>query len=133
METAKALGMLIGRIILVYIFLASGSGKVGNFGGTAQMMAQHGIPMASFFLVGAICFELGGSLLVALGLLTRLGALLLLIFLIPTTLVFHGNIADPMQKIQFMKNVAIFGGMLFILAAGPGRFSLDALTGRRRE
>ncbi len=89
------------------------------------------MPIASFFLVGAIFFEFGGSILVTLGFMTRLGALLLLIFLIPTTLIFHGNVADPMQKIQFMKNVSIFGGILFVLSVGPGRFSLDSLTKRR--
>jgi putative oxidoreductase len=125
MESGKALALLIGRIVLVYIFLVSGWGKIGNFNGTSQMMAQHGIPMASFFLLGAIFFELGGSLLVILGFLSRWGALLLLIFLVPTTLLFHGNIADPMQKIQFMKNVSIFGGVLFILGAGPGPLRLD--------
>jgi putative oxidoreductase len=127
MESGKALAMLIGRILLVYIFLVSGWGKIGNFAGTAQMMAQHGIPMAPFFLVGAVFFEFGGSLLVILGFLTRWGALLLLIFLVPTTLIFHGNVADPMQKIQFMKNVALFGGVLFLLGAGPGRLSVDRL------
>jgi putative oxidoreductase len=133
MESGKALAMLIGRIVLVYIFLVSGSGKIGNFAGTGQMMAQHGIPMASFFLIGAIFFELGGSILVALGYFTRWGALLLMIFLVPTTLIFHGNTADPMQKIQFMKNVSIFGGILFVLGAGPGRFSVDHLTRRGRH
>ncbi len=132
METWKNWAGLIGRILLVIIFVISGTGTIGNFDGTAKLMAQHGIPLASFFLVGAIFFELGGSILVILGFLARLGALLLLIFLVPTTLVFHGNISEPMQKIQFMKNVGLFGGLLFLLSAGPGRLSLDALRGGRR-
>lgn len=133
METGKDLAALIGRILLVVIFVISGTGKIGNFDGTAKLMAQHGIPLASFFLVGAIFFELGGGILVILGFFARLGALLLLIFLVPTTLAFHGNLSDPMQKIQFMKNVGIFGGLLFFLSAGPGRLSLDALRGGRRK
>jgi putative oxidoreductase len=55
------------------------------------------------------------------------------IFLIPTTLIFHTNFADPMQKIQFMKNMSMFGGCLVLLAAGAGRFSLDYfLRGKKK-
>jgi len=127
MEWLKAFAMLIGRILLVLIFLNSGIGKIGNFEGTAKYMAGHGMPYANYFLVGAIFFELVGSLTVILGCFTRFGALLLLIFLIPTTLIFHTNFVDPMQKINFIKNVSMFGGCFILLAAGAGRFSLDYL------
>jgi len=119
--------MLIGRILLVLIFLQSGIGKIENFGGTAQVMANHGMPYANFFLVGAIFFELVGSVTVILGYFTRFGALLLLIFLIPTTLIFHNIFVDPKMMVHFMKNVSMFGGCLILLASGAGRFSLDSL------
>src|SRR4030065_1788291 len=125
MEWLKAFGSLIGRILLVIIFLNSGIEKIGNFEGTAQYMAKFGMPFASFFLFGAILFELFGSLCILLGYFTRFGALLILIFLIPTTLIFHTNFADRMQMIQFMKNVSMFGGCLLLLAAGSGLLSLD--------
>ena len=126
MEWLKGFGILIGRILLVLIFLKSGAGKIDNFGGTAQVMASHGIaPYTNFFLVGAIFFELAGSITVILGYFARFGAILLLLFLIPTTLIFHGVFTDPNIMIQFMKNVGIFGGLLVLLAVGPGRFSLD--------
>jgi len=127
MEWLKGFAILIGRILLVLIFLNSGIVKVGNFEGTAQYMAKFGMPYANYFLVGAIFLELVGSLTVIFGCFTRFGALLLLVFLIPTTLIFHTNFADPMQKIQFMKNVSMFGGCFILLAAGAGRFSLDYL------
>ena len=134
MEWMKAFAMLIGRILLVLIFLNSGIGKVGNFEGTAQYMAKAGMPYTSFFLLGAIFFELAGSLTVILGFLTRWGTLLLILFLIPTTLIFHGDFADRMQMIHFMKNVSMLGGCLFLLGAGPGRLSLDYLfNGRKRR
>ena len=88
-------------------------------------MASQGMPYATFFLVGAIFFELVGSITIILGYFTRFGTLLILIFLIPTTLIFHTNFADPMQKINFMKNVSMFGGLLVLLSVGAGRFSLD--------
>jgi putative oxidoreductase len=91
------------------------------------------MPYTSFFLLGAICFEIVGSLTVILGFLTRLGTTLLLIFLIPTTLIFHGNFADHGQVIQFMKNAGMFGGLLILLAVGPGQLSLDYLLGGRKR
>jgi len=126
-EALKGLLSLIGRILLVLIFVNSGIGKIGNFEGKAQYMAQNGMPMAPFFLVGAIFLELAGSFCIIFGWFARLGALLLVIFLIPTTLIFHTNFAEPMQMIMFMKNVSMLGGCLFILGAGPGKFSLDHL------
>src|SRR4030042_3378201 len=127
MEWLKAFGGLIGRMLLVIIFLNSGIGKIGNFEGTAQYMAKFGMPNTSFFLFGAIVFELVGSATVILGYFTRLGALLILIFLIPTTLIFHTNFADRIQMIMFMKNVSMLGGCLVLLGAGPGWLSLDYL------
>jgi putative oxidoreductase len=133
MEKWKALVSLIGRILLVFIFLESGMGKIGNFEGTAQYMAKVGMPYTNFFLVGAIFFELVGSIPVILGYFTRFGALLLIIFLIPTTLIFHTHFADPMQKVHFMKNVSMFGGCLILLTAGAGRLSLDYLLRERKK
>ena len=123
----KALGALIGRILLVLIFLNSGIDKIGNWEGTAQYMAQYGMPFVPFFLVGAIFLELVGSITVILGYFTRFGALLLVVFLIPTTLIFHTKFADQVQMIMFMKNVSMLGGCLILLAQGAGRFSLDYL------
>lgn len=133
MEWLKAFPMLIGRILLVLIFLQSGIGKIDHFEGTAQYMASHGMPYTNFFLVGAIFFELVGSITVILGYFARFGALLLLIFLIPTTLIFHGNFADQIQMIMFMKNVSMFGGCLILLASGAGRFSLDSLLRSKKK
>ncbi len=133
MEWLKAFGMLIGRILLVLIFLNSGIGKIENFSGTGRVMAQHGMPYTTFFLLGAIFCELVGSITVILGFLTRVGTVILLVFLIPTTLIFHGNFADHGQVIHFMKNVSIFGGLLILLASGPGKFSFDPLLGGRKR
>jgi putative oxidoreductase len=126
MEWLKGFGILFGRILAVLIFLQSGMGKVENFQGTAQLMASHGIaPYTNFFLVGAIFCELVGSVTLILGYYARFGALVLLVFLIPTTLIFHTNFGDQIQMIMFWKNVSMFGGLLVLLAVGAGRFSLD--------
>ena len=134
MEWVKSFGSLIGRILLVLIFLNSGIGKIGNFEGTAQYMAKFGMPYTSLFLFSAIVIELLGSITVILGYFTRFGAFLLIIFLIPTTLIFHTDFADPGQKIHFMKNVSMLGGCFLALSFGAGRFSLDYLfRGRKKK
>ena len=133
MEWMKASAMLIGRVLLVLVFLKSGIGKVGHFEDAAQYMAKAGMPYTSFFLLGAIFLELAGSLTVILGFLTRWGTLLLILFLIPATLIFHGDFGDRMQMIHFMKNASMLGGCLFLLGAGPGRLSLDYLFGGRKR
>ena len=133
MEWLKSLSSLIGRILLVLIFLNSGIGKIENFEGTAQYMVNYGMPYTPYFLFGAIVLELVGSITVILGYLTRFGALVLVIFLIPTTIIFHTNFDDPIQIIHFMKNLSMFGGCLVLLAMGPGRFSLDYLFKNRKK
>jgi len=133
MEWLKSLASLVGRILLVLIFLNSGIEKIENFEGTAKFMAQYGMPYTSLFLFGAIIFELAGSIFAILGYYARFGALLLIIFLIPTTIIFHTNFEDPIQIIMLMKNVSMFGGCLILLGMGPGRLSLDYLFRTRAK
>jgi putative oxidoreductase len=133
MEWLKSFATLVGRILLVLIFLQSGIGKIEHFQGAAQYMASYGMPYTNFLLVAAIFIELIGSITVILGFSTRLGATLLLLFLIPTTLIFHTNFSDQIQGIMFMKNVSMFGGCLLLLSTGGGRFSLDYLSRGRNK
>jgi putative oxidoreductase len=122
--------ILIGRILLSLIFLVSAAGKLANFNGTAGMMSAKGFPVASLFLVGALAFELLGGLSVLTGYKARLGAAALIIFLIPTTLIFHNfwavqGMEQQMQAANFLKNVAIAGGLALLVAFGPGPLSID--------
>lgn len=117
--------LLVGRILLVVLFALSGFGKVMGYDATAGYMTSHGMPFVPILLPLTILVELGGALLIALGLFTRPVALLMFLFLIPVTLVFHTS-GDSANQIQMLKNISIMGGMLLLAAAGPGRFSLDA-------
>lgn len=121
----KHLLTFLARLGLSFIFIMSGFTKITNFEGTAQKMTQAGMPAASFFLVGAIGFLLMGGLAVLLGFKAKWGAILLLLFLIPATFIFHLDITDPMQRIQLVKNIAIGGGLLMLIAHGSGKFSVD--------
>ena len=121
---------LIGRILLSVIFLFSAFSKVTNFSGMEQFMASKGMPAVPVLLVLALLTEALGGLSLLLGFKARWGALLLFLFLIPTTLIFHdfwaltGAMRQDMQ-IHFLKNLAIMGGLLMVAANGPGAFSLD--------
>lgn len=122
---------LIGRILLAQIFLISGYGKITGYAGTAAYMASKGLPLVGVLLPLTILVELGGGLLVALGWKARWAALVIFLFLIPVTLVFHnpaGLAAAAAQQatIHLLKNLSIMGGMLGLIAFGPGGFSLDA-------
>jgi putative oxidoreductase len=124
MDRLSSAGMLVARILLSSIFLISGVKKVFAFSATQGYMAQYGMKMTGLFLVLAILLEVGGGLSVLLGYFPRLGALALFLFLVPTTVVFHRDFANPAQVIQFEKNVAIMGGLLALLSAGGGGFVL---------
>ncbi len=116
---------LIARILLCLVFLKAGIGKIMDPAGTMQYMSAHGMPLVGLFLVGAIVFEIFGSLSVLLGFKARIGAALLALFLVPTTLIFHTDFANQMQMAMFLKNLAIIGGLLMIAYFGPGPLSLD--------
>ncbi len=121
---------LVARIFLSVIFLRSGISKILDFGGTQQFMAANGIPLAltGLLLVGSIILELAGGLSVLLGYKARWGAIALIVFLIPTTLIFHTNFAEEMQVIQFLKNLALIGGLLMVVYFGSVPVSIDART-----
>lgn len=120
----------IGRLLLSAIFVMSGIHKLTAWQQTADQMQQEGMVAVEILLVGAIIFELGGGLSVLFGFKTWLGAFALIIFLIPTTLIFHDfwqytGSAQQEQMIHFMKNLAIMGGLFALLGAGPGCCSID--------
>ena len=121
----RAIIPLIGRILLSAIFLMSGLNKIFNFAGTQQYMDSAGMPLTNFFLIGAILLEIFGGLSILLGYQAKWGAWALVIFMIPTTLIFHTNFSDQIQMIMFMKNLAIIGGLLMVANFGSGQLSLD--------
>lgn len=123
LETLKPWILLAGRLLIAFIFVGAGWSKIGGYEGTQQYMQSVGVPGALLPLV--IFVELGGGLAIILGLLTRLAAFGLAVFSIVSAVLFHGG-ADQIQQIMFMKNLAMAGGFLFLVAHGAGAISLDA-------
>jgi putative oxidoreductase len=128
---------LAGRVLLSAIFLLSGISKILHWSATADHMAAHGMPAVQMLLAGAVVVEVLGGLALLLGFQTRAASLILFLYLIPTTLIFHNfwahqGAAQQDQMIHFLKNLAIMGGLLEVAAMGAGAWSLDAVQNRRR-
>jgi putative oxidoreductase len=118
---------LAARTFLALIFVRSGIGKLFfEFAETQEQIAQAGVPLPWLMLIFTIAFQIIGGICIILGYKAKLGAILLLIFIIPATLVFHNPAVDPSQSIDFWKNLSIIGGLLMIAAFGAGSLSLDS-------
>lgn len=130
---AQQYGPLIGRLLLANIFIVAGFKKIAGFAGTAGYMASK-MPaldpaVVNVLLVLTILVEAGGGLMILLGWQARWAAFVIFLWMIPVTLIFHAYWGLPpeamqMQFIQFHKNLAIMGGMLYIMAFGAGPYSL---------
>lgn len=123
---------LLGRIALSLTFLLSTVGKITDPAGTQAFMASYGMPLTGLLMWGAVAFELVGGLSVLLGYRARWGAVLLAVFLVPATLIFHTGFGEQEQVIHFLKNVAILGGLAYVAVYGAGPFSLDNRRGTSR-
>ena len=114
---------LAGRVLLAVLFLLSGLGKLGAYGATAAYMSSVGVP--GVLLPAVIATEVLGSLAIMLGWKTRIAAFLLAGFCLLTAIIFHHDFADQMQLTHFLKDFAIAGGFLVLVANGAGPLSLD--------
>lgn len=131
MKISSSISVFIGRLCMCAIFIISGAGKFVTFSAVSQAMSLKGIPMAPIFLTAAAIIEILGGLSLFLGYKTRIWAVILFLYLIPVTLIFHDfwNFDEPQrhsQTIEFLKNLTIIGGLWCLIGAGPGRISLDA-------
>lgn len=114
----------LGRIMIALIFLLSGFGKLTGIEGTQAYMESAGLP--GILAYPAALFEVAAALAVIVGWRTRIAALLLAGFSLLTALIFHFDFGDQIQRVLFLKNIAMAGGFLFLVRFGAGEFSLDA-------
>ena len=117
---------LVGRILLSTIFLISAVGKLTAPAGTIGYIAAAGLPLPQLAYALAVAIELLGGLALVAGYQTRTAAAALAVFSIAAAFGFHGNLGDQNQFVHFLKNVAIAGGLLQLVAFGAGRWSVDA-------
>lgn len=121
-NSVQAVLSLLARVLMAYIFIVAGWGKVTDYASTVGYMEAMGV--SGQLLPLTIFAELGGGLAILLGFQTRLAALGLAVFSLLTALLFHGAAADA---VNFMKNLAMMGGFLLLLQHGAGKISLDHL------
>ncbi len=136
MDTAGRYLPLLARVLLALAFLVAGLGKIPGWEGTAGYMTSKGLPAVSLLLALAIVFEVGGSLSVMLGWKARWGALALIVFTVLATVLFHDfwameGQARDLNRIMFLKNLSMIGGLLLVCYWGPGPLSLDERRARR--
>jgi putative oxidoreductase len=122
---------LAGRILLALMFVLAGFSKFGDLGGTAGYIASKGLPMGSVLAFLTAVVEVVGGLALMVGFQTRWAALLLAVFTLVATVIFHNFWVLPadqqmMQQLMFMKNLSVAGGLLMVFALGGGAASLDA-------
>ena len=128
-------GLLIGRIILVSIFVFSGTVKLLDVSGTASHIAAKGLPAPEILAIATGVFEVVCGTMVAVGWKTKHAAIALAIFTIVAAYFFHDfwNVAPGSERIAQMlnafKNFSMMGGLLFVGFAGAGRLSIDAHAG----
>jgi len=130
MNTYQSALNLIGRLLIVALFLPAGLGKIAGFEGTLGYFASLGIPAPVFALVATIVIEVVGSIALLVGFQTRLVAIIMAIFTLLAAVTGHAYWAAPadaafIAQLLFFKNIAVMGGLLVLASAGAGNFSID--------
>ena len=120
----EKISQFIARVFLGQIFLLSGLFKISGYAGTQGYMEAMGVPGMLLPLV--IALEVGGGLAIIAGWQTRLVAVALAAFTLVAAAIFHNNLADQIQMIMFMKNIAITGGFILLAVHGAGGYSFDS-------
>jgi putative oxidoreductase len=129
------LALLIGRILLGWIFVRSGYGKLFDIAGYAATFPARGMP--EFLAYISVPVEFLGGIAIMLGLATRYVVLVMIGFMLVATFTSHRywNVTDVgarrVQDANFYKNMAMLGGFFFLFVCGAGRFSIDGWLRKR--
>lgn len=126
---------LVGRVLLAYLFIPAGIGKLTGFAGTVGYITSVGMPAPTLAAGVAAIVEIVGGFALLLGFGTRVAALVLALFTLVASLFFHAYWSVPadqrmIQALFFDKNLAVIGGLLTLAAWGAGAWSIDARRGR---
>ena len=122
--------VVAARVLLSLIFILAGFSKLTGLAGTSAYIASKGLPMPAVLALGSGLLELLAGLAVAVGFKARIGAIVLAVFTLLASLLFHNFWAMPAEQVMvnqlmFMKNLAIIGGLLLVMAYGAGPASVD--------
>ena len=133
-RTAPALApalMALGRLLISVIFLWDGAGLIAAPGPSIAYIATSALPFPTIAYAGAVAVQLLGGAALLVGWRARWAAAALAAFCVATALFFHDDFANLDMEIHFFKNLAMAGGLLQIVAAGGGAWSLDGRRSKR--
>ena len=114
---------ILGRIFLSTIFLIEGFRKLIFREQTIEFMEAYGVPAILF--IPSVIVEILFPLLIIVGYKTKVASLVMILFILTVTIIFHTDFSNEMQLIAFLKNIAIAGGFLIIFAKSTGKYSID--------
>lgn len=122
--------ILLGRVLMMLLFLISGWGKLTGFSTTVGYMGTVGAPMPMLAAIIAVIMEFGVGIALLIGFWTRPLALLMALFVLGTALIAHTywNVEGAMQTanmVQFYKNLGIMGGLILLSVTGAGKYALQ--------
>jgi len=128
----------LSRFLIAAIFIFAGITKIPAFEGMSGMLGQVGFPAPGVFLAITLIIELVGGLMLLVGYKVRLASIMLILFMIPATLIFHvaaidGTQQGQMEIIMTLKNLAIIGALFHVIANGAGAYSVDTLKLREAK
>lgn len=137
MTWIESFGMLLGRILIASYFLVSGLTKVTSFESSLLLYQQQDVPYPALVLYISTLLLIAGGIFVFLGYKTRLGAFLLMLALLPSTFIFHNFWGDQegdliFQAVFFFKDIAIVGGLFYVISRGGGLCSIDGIRKHRK-
>ena len=112
---------MLARILLASIFLVSAATNLQSYAASVEYMAGLGVPAAA---LPVVLLQIGCGLCILGGIFTRAAAGLLAVLALVTAAVFHRHITVDNNLVDFMKNLAIAGGLVMLVANGPGRYSI---------
>ena len=121
----------LGRVLLSTLFLVEGIGKISIQEDVMMYMEDYGVPEILFF--PATILEILFPLLLIVGYKTKWAALIMALFTFTVAIIFHTDFSEGMQMVFFLKDIAIGGGFMIIVAYGPGKISLDHYFNSKKE
>ena len=130
MKTYQNALNLLGRLLIVALFLPAGLSKLTGFEGTVGYFTSLGMAAPTLGVIVAIIAEVGGGVALLVGFQTRIVAILLAVFTLAATIIGHAYWAAPadaafIAQLLFFKNIAVIGGLLVLASSGAGKFSID--------
>ncbi len=121
-NTLESTGILVGRSLIGLMFLYTGYGMFAQGAeATAAYFTMVGIPFATLVYWPVVLLKIGGGLALILGYRVGLAAAALILFTLGATYFGHSDTSDQMNQIAIMKNLAIVGGLLYVMAYGAGK------------